>query len=109
MTPAEFVEMFIARTKALRMATGMTSQEMATALNIPHERYKKYENRTALPHELIEQFALIARVPVAFVMTGRRTGTAPYPDVPGPHMLEEWRAAKAAGEQTPKKGRPKKD
>jgi transcriptional regulator with XRE-family HTH domain len=109
MTPAEFVAMYIARTKALRMHAGMTAQQMATALGVPFERYKKYESRTALPHELVEQFALIARVPIEFVMTGRRTGPGPYPDVPGPHMLEQWRADLASGDADAKKGRPKKN
>lgn len=109
MTPTEFEEMFIARTKALRMHTGMTAQEMATALGIPFERYKKYETRTPLPHALVERFALVVRVPIDFVMTGRRvTGKGPYPDVPGPHMLDEWRAAKAEPNQGTKRGRPAK-
>lgn len=108
MTPAEFEELFIARTKALRVLAGMTAQQMATALGVPFERYKKYESRTPLPHELIEQFALITRVSVEFVMTGRRVGAGPHPDVPGPHMLEEWRIAKAEGTATAKRGRPTK-
>lgn len=94
MTPAEFVELFIARTKALREATGMSAAQMAIALKVPHERYKKYETRTPLPHDLIEQFALITHVPVEFVMTGRRVKGRTYPDVPGPHMLEAWRTQK---------------
>jgi transcriptional regulator with XRE-family HTH domain len=108
MTPAEFEELFVARTKALRVHAGMTAQQMATALGVPFERYKKYESRTPLPHELIEQFALITRVSVEFVMTGRRVGAGPHPDVPGPHMLDEWRASKAEGITAPKRGRPKK-
>lgn len=108
MTPAEFEAMYIARVKALRELTGMTAKEMATALGIPFERYKKYESRTPLPHELMEQFALIARVSVEFLVTGRRTGPGPHPDVPGPHMLDEWRKAQADGANQPKKGRPKK-
>lgn len=107
MTPAEFESMYIARVKALREATGMTAKQMSVALQIPFERYKKYETRTPLPHSLIEQFAVIARVPVEFVLTGRRTGAGPYPDVPGPHMLDEWRAAMAISRE-PKKGRPTK-
>lgn len=108
MTPAEYEAMYIARVKALRVLSNMTAQQMATALNVPFERYKKYESRTPLPHALIEQFALITRVPVEFIITGRRTGNGALPDVPGPHMLEEWRTARAAGDE-PKRGRPKKD
>lgn len=107
MTPAEFESMYIARVKALRVVTGMTAAQMATALQVPFERYKKYESRTPLPHELIEKFAIIARVPIEFVITGRKTGPGPYPDVPGPHMLEEWRATMATASEA-KRGRPKK-
>ena len=108
MTPAEYEEMFIARTKALRALAGMNAKEMATALDVPYERYKKYESRTPLPHELLERFALIARVTVDFLITGRRVGPGPHPDVPGPHMLDEWRASKSDGKSTPKRGRPTK-
>ena len=94
MTPAEFVELYIARTKRLR--------EMTLALGVPYERYKKYETRTPLPHELVERFALITRVPIEFVITGRTNGVAGLPRVPGPDNLDEHRAAKM-GESAAKK------
>lgn len=104
MTPAEFVEMFVARTKALREHSGLSMKDMALALDIPFERYKKYETRSPLPHELVERFALITRVPVEFVMTGRRiAGKGPYPDVPGPHMLDDWRKRQEAQESGTKR------
>jgi transcriptional regulator with XRE-family HTH domain len=104
MTPKEFEELFIARTKALRELNGKTSAEMAMALGIPPERYRKYESRSPMPHDLIEKFALIVGQPLAFVMTGRRVrGGGPYPEVPGPHTLEEHREAKAAKAAKPSK------
>lgn len=107
MTPAEFEAMLIDRTKALRESRGMTSADMATALDIPVDRYRKYESRTPIPHAMIERFALIVGVSPEFVLTGRRiTGKGPYPDVPGPHVLEEWRAARA--DSSRKRGRPPK-
>lgn len=99
MTPTEFEDMFVARTKALRELTGMTAKQMSAVLKIPFERYKKYETRTPLPHALVEQFALITRVPVDFVMTGRRTKQG-LPEVPGPHMLDEWRAGMRPGRKS---------
>lgn len=108
MTPAEYEAMYIARTKALRVLTGMSAQQMATALGVPFERYKKYESRTPLPQALIEPFALIARVSVEFLVTGRRVGPGPHPDVPGPHMLDQWREEQKNGAIPPQKGRPKK-
>lgn len=89
MTPAQFEELFIQRVKALRQAKGWTSAEMATALGVPHDRYRKYESRTPLPHDLIERFALVTGVSVEFLITGRKVrGKGPYPDVPGPHTLD---------------------
>lgn len=106
MTPEEFEAMFIERTKALREHRGMTSADMATALGIPVDRYRKYESRTTMPHELLERFALIVGVTLEFLVTGRRvTGKGPYPDVPGPHCLDEWRAARAKAKPS-KRGRP---
>jgi transcriptional regulator with XRE-family HTH domain len=72
MTPTEFEQAYIARTKALRKDKGWTAAEMATALDIPVERYRKYERRTLLPHFLMERFALITGVSVEFLVTGRR-------------------------------------
>lgn len=103
-TPAEFDQMFIARTKALREHKGLSAAAMAELLGIPAERYRKYETRSALPHDLIERFALITGVTVEFVLTGRRVkGKGPYPDVPGPHMLEEWRAKVSKTEPDPRR------
>lgn len=108
MTPEEFEAMFIERTKALRELRNMTSADMAAALDIPADRYRKYESRTPMPHSLLEKFALIVGVSVDFLVSGRRVaGKGPYPDVPGPHMLEEWRANRALA-QPSKRGRPPK-
>jgi hypothetical protein len=68
----------IARVKSLResmrTAEGVrwTSEQMAHALGIPADRYRKYEMRTPLPHELIERFALIVGVTVEFLVTGNK-------------------------------------
>lgn len=68
----------IARVKSLResMRTAdgarWTSEQMAKALDIPADRYRKYELRTPLPHELIERFALIVGVSVDFLVTGNK-------------------------------------
>lgn len=97
-TPEEFDALYIARVKALRQLRGMTAGQMSTLLGVPAERYRKYESRTPMPHALMEQFALITGVSVEFLLTGRRVaGKGPYPDVPGPHMIEKWRAERIAG------------
>lgn len=101
-TPDEFDALYIARVKALRQLRGMTAGQMSTLLGVPAERYRKYESRTPMPHALMEQFALITGVSVEFLLTGRRVaGKGPYPDVPGPHMIEKWRAAQLADHGKP--------
>jgi len=98
-TPEEFDALYIARVKALRQLRGMTAGQMSTLLGVPAERYRKYESRTPMPHALMEQFALITGVSVEFLLTGRRVaGKGPYPDVPGPHMIEKWRAGQLDSE-----------
>jgi hypothetical protein len=98
-TPEEFDALYIARVKALRQLRGMTAGQMSTLLGVPAERYRKYESRTPMPHALMEQFALITGVSVEFLLTGRRVaGKGPYPDVPGPHMIEKWRTGQIAGD-----------
>lgn len=54
-----FDQAFCATVKDLRKRKGWTQQTMATALNISLENYRKYENRSLLPHRLIPSFCLI--------------------------------------------------
>lgn len=77
MTPSEFEAEFVARTQALRKTKFNSAKEMALALGIPQERYAKYETRTPMPHALIEPFALIVGVPVAYLITGRKVDNKP--------------------------------
>lgn len=67
----EFNEAFIARVKRLREDRGWTAEQMATALGIPAERYRKYEYRTPLPHYLVEPFALVVERDVSYLLTGK--------------------------------------
>lgn len=71
----EFTEAYIARVKKLREDRGWTSEQMATALGIPAERYRKYEYRTPLPHYLVEPFATIIDRDVSYVLTGKAAST----------------------------------
>lgn len=68
---ARFNEALIARVHRLREDKGWTAAQMATALGIPAERYRKYEYRTPLPHYLIERFALIVDRDVDFILLGK--------------------------------------
>lgn len=69
----EFNEALCARVRALRVGREWTAEQMATALGIPAERYRKYETRTPLPHYLVERFALIVGRDIEFVLTGKVT------------------------------------
>lgn len=68
---SELVRQYIGRTAELRVARGMTQQEMADALNIPLERYKKYEQRSAMPVYLVARFAAIVGRDIEFVIAGK--------------------------------------
>lgn len=67
-----------ARVKQLREAKGYTQQEVATALQVGYENYRKYEKRSPLPHYLLEPFALLVGADLHYLVTGRRLakGTA---------------------------------
>jgi transcriptional regulator with XRE-family HTH domain len=68
---AMFNEALIARTHRLRNERGWSAAQMATALGIPAERYRKYEYRTPLPHYLLERFALIVGRDVEYLLFGK--------------------------------------
>jgi DNA-binding XRE family transcriptional regulator len=67
---ATFNEAFCARVKRLRIERGWTQAQMASALDLPFERYKKYETRSPLPHYLIERLALTVDRDPCYVLTG---------------------------------------
>ena len=72
--PNEFLfnNAYCERVKAAREAKGWSAATMASALGIPAERYRKYENRSPLPPYLIERFCLIAGIEPHFLITGKR-------------------------------------
>lgn len=67
----QFNEKLIARTHRLRNERGWTAEQMATALGIPAERYRKYEYRTPLPHYLLERFALQVGRDIEYLLLGK--------------------------------------
>jgi len=68
---ALFNNAYCARVRELRIERGWTAEQMATALGIPPDRYRKYEVRSPLPAYLVERFALIVGRDIAYVLTGR--------------------------------------
>jgi DNA-binding XRE family transcriptional regulator len=72
-----FNQSYCARLRELRNGRGWTAEQMATALGVPPDRYRKYEVRSPMPIYLIERFALIVGQDVHYIVTGkneRRTG-----------------------------------
>jgi transcriptional regulator with XRE-family HTH domain len=69
----EFRQRLIAARKRLEW----TQLQMATALGIELENYKKYERRSKFPLHLIEQLALVTHSDIDFVVTGRNV--KPFP------------------------------
>lgn len=74
-----FNQAYCRRVKDLRRAKGWTQQQMATALGLPLDRYKKYEDRSPMPPYLVERFALVVGRSIAYVMTGKPTRQDPDP------------------------------
>lgn len=68
---AMFNESLCARVHELRNERGWTSAQMATALGVPPDRYRKYEYRSPLPAYLMERFALIVGCDLEYLLTGK--------------------------------------
>ena len=68
---AAFNDAYCARVQRLRQDRGWTQDQMATALGVPVDRYRKYEVRSPLPHYLVEQFSLLVDREIVFVLTGK--------------------------------------
>jgi hypothetical protein len=66
-----FNEALCARTRALRDGKGWTAEQMATVLGVPPDRYRKYENRSPIPHYLVPRLAGICDVTIEYILTGR--------------------------------------
>lgn len=71
----------LARVQQLRKDRGYTAEQMAIALGVPPDRYRKYEIRTPLPHYLIERFAIIVNRDVEYILTGKSSRPPKRPAV----------------------------
>ena len=54
-----FKTQFCDRTKTLRERRGLTQAQVAHALGIEIDRYKKYEQRSPMPHEFVTRFCIV--------------------------------------------------
>ncbi len=64
MTRAQFNKAFAERTRQARALTSLTQGEMATALGIELDAYKKYEQRSPMQPYLVQRFCLICGISV---------------------------------------------
>jgi DNA-binding XRE family transcriptional regulator len=69
---AEFNQKLCARIFRLRSERGWTQAQMAAAIGVPHERYKKYETRSPMPAYLVPRFALQVDRDPCYVLTGKQ-------------------------------------
>lgn len=69
-------EALCARVHKLRNEREWTALQMATALDLPPDRYRKYEYRSPLPAYLMERFALIVGCDLEYLVTGKTTKAA---------------------------------
>lgn len=67
----EFNVRFCERIARLRSERGWTQQQMARAIGVPHERYKKYETRSPMPLYLLPRFAMQVDRDVEYLLTGK--------------------------------------
>jgi transcriptional regulator with XRE-family HTH domain len=64
------------RVKELREQRGWIAAQMATALGVPADRYRKYESRSPLPAYLMERFCLVVDCDLDYLLTGKSRPTA---------------------------------
>jgi len=92
--PASYVGEFCARTRRLREASGKTQKQMAIALGITPDAYRKNEDRSPLPHYLIPRFAAIVGCSIEFLMTGQSRPSFRRSGQGGARRIKEGEAGK---------------
>ncbi len=73
---AAFNEALCSRVAQWRKEKGWTAEQMAIALGIPADRYRKYEKRSPLPAYLMERFCLITETDLENLLLGKSRGRA---------------------------------
>lgn len=59
------------RIKTIREAMGWTQQEMANALGLPLETYRKYELRSMMPLHILTRFHQVSGHSLEYIITGK--------------------------------------
>lgn len=71
MAERAYHEAFRKRLRAIREELDWSQSEMADALGIPLENYKKYERRSKFPPHLLDRLALVTHRNIEYIVTGR--------------------------------------
>lgn len=70
----KFKSEFIGRVRAARLARYETQTEAATALGMGQSKYKQYEKRSMLPHDLVPQFCEVMGVDEKWLFRAKGAG-----------------------------------
>ena len=73
-TASVFRRDFIARVRWARIGRGYTQGQAAELLSMEQDKYKQYESRSLLPHELVSRFCLLCAVDETWLFTGKGRG-----------------------------------
>jgi hypothetical protein len=69
-TPATYRKQFIDRLRSLRVASGLTPDEIAQRLGVRMDTYQRWEKRTLIPHHLIMPFCDATQADPYLLLTG---------------------------------------
>jgi transcriptional regulator with XRE-family HTH domain len=69
------------RLRSIRIELDWSQAEMAEALGISLDNYKKYEIRSKFPPHLLEKLALVTHRRIEFIVTGRGPNLRPVAGV----------------------------
>jgi len=87
-TEALFNNALCARVHELRLERGWTAEQMAIALGVSADRYRKYEKRSPLPAYLMERFCLVANCSLEYLLTGKNGRPASPAPSARPYIIE---------------------
>jgi len=76
MTRSKFVADFVGRVRQIREALGKDPKEMAELMGVSLDKWRKYEKRTPLPHDLIPRFCRLTGVDIWYLFTGESASKA---------------------------------
>lgn len=71
------------RLRELRRRRGWTQADMARALGIEEDRYRKYESRSPIPIFYLSRIALFCGASIEWIVTGQEAGRKRPVGVPG--------------------------